>query len=329
MPELNHTDVSAVASPVAEYENSQTDEAALAPSGAAAGYSLKFRVIMLITVMLPFLGLIAAMILLWHVAFSWVYLALLIGMYALTAMGVTIGFHRLFTHRSFQTPRWVSFVLGVCGSMAVQGPVLMWTAVHRQHHQHSDDEGDPHSPHLHGETVIGALRGFLHAHMGWMFADEAQDFDRYIPDLKRDRVLRVVDRLFPLWVALGLVLPAALGGLLTWSWTGVLLGFIWGGLVRVFIGHHITWSINSVCHIWGSRPFRSNDESRNNVLFGFLAFGEGWHNNHHAFPTSARHGLRWWQFDMSYEIIRVMSWLGLARAIRVPTAERMAAKRSD
>ena len=297
------------------------------PLADCSSYTLNFRVIMLMTILLPFLGLVTAMILLWHVAFSWVYLAIMVTMYTITALGITIGYHRLFTHRSFQAPRWVSITLGVLGSMMVQGPVLMWAAVHRQHHHHSDEEGDPHSPHRHGETVIGALRGFVHAHLGWLFHDVSQDVERYIPDLCRDPALRMVDRCFVLWVALGLILPAIAGGLLTWSWTGVLLGFIWGGLVRVFLGHHITWSINSVCHIWGTRPFRSNDESRNNAIFGYLAFGEGWHNNHHAFPTSARHGLRWWQFDLSYEVIRVMAWLKLARAIRVPTSERMAAKR--
>lgn len=288
--------------------------------------SVKLRVVMLITILLPFVGLIAAMVLLWHVAFSWVYLALLGGMYVITAMGVTIGFHRLFTHRSFKSPKWIEFVLGVFGSMSVQGPVLVWTAVHRRHHHHSDQEGDPHSPHQHGETIFGMLRGFLHAHMSWMLTKHPADLDRYIPDLNSDKSLQIVNKLFTLWVALGLALPAALGGLLTGTWMGVLLGFIWGGLVRVFVGHHVTWSVNSVCHIWGTQSFRSNDESRNNAMIGILAFGEGWHNNHHAFPTSARHGLRWYEFDLSYAIIKAMSLVGLAREIRVPTSERMAAK---
>src|SRR5262245_6768987 len=201
------------------------------PLSQAHSCSLKFRIVMIITIVLPFLGLVAAMVLLWQVAFSWVYLALLAGMYTVTAMGITIGFHRLFTHCSFQAPRWVSIALGILGSMMVQGPVLMWTAVHRQHHQYSDEEGDPHSPHQHGDSILGALRGFVHAHMGWLFTDAPEDVQRYIPDLMRDKALRVVDRLFPLWVALGLIVPAALGGLLTWSWMGIVLGFIWGGLV--------------------------------------------------------------------------------------------------
>ena len=287
---------------------------------------MAIRITMLLTVMLPPAGLAMAMVLLWHVAFSWAYLALLIAMYTITAMGVTVGFHRLFTHCSFKSPRWVVFILAVCGSMAVQGPILMWTAMHRRHHQFSDHEGDPHSPHMHGEGVIGVLRGFFHAHLGWMFEAAPNNVQRYVPDLAEDSMVRFVDRLFPFWVALGMLIPAALGGLLTWSWMGVLLGFIWGGLVRVFLGHHITWSVNSVCHIWGSQPFKSNDESRNNALLGIVTFGESWHNNHHAFPTSARHGLRWWEIDLSYLAIKGMSLVGLAREIRVPTRERLDAK---
>ncbi|MCI0629670.1 MAG: fatty acid desaturase [Phycisphaerales bacterium] len=291
--------------------------------------STKLRLVTLATVLLPFAGLVVAMILLWHVAFSWVYLMLLGVMYVITAFGVTVGFHRLFTHKSFQTSKPVELVLGVLGSMSIQGPLLTWVAVHRRHHHHSDDDGDPHSPHLHGDTIIATLRGFFHSHVGWMFTKHPDNLDHYVQDLRKDGLMRAVSALFPLWAVLGLLVPAALGGLLTWSWTGILLGLIWGGLVRVFIGHHLTWSVNSVCHIWGGRPFRSNDESRNNLLLGILAFGEGWHNNHHAFPTSARHGLRWWQIDLSYIVIRGMELLGLARAVRVPSVDRIEAKRAD
>jgi stearoyl-CoA desaturase (delta-9 desaturase) len=266
------------------------------------------------------------MTLLWHVAFNWVYLALFLGMYAATAMGITIGFHRLFTHGSFKTSRPVKVIFGILGSMAFQGPLLTWVAVHRKHHQCSDDDGDPHSPHAHGGGIIGTLRGFVHAHCGWMFAAHSRDLDRYAGDLRKDKALRFVSNTFVLWAALGLILPAIIAGLVTWSWTGAALGLLWGGLVRVFFGHHVTWSINSVCHLWGSRPFHCGDESRNNAIFGVLAFGEGWHNNHHAFPTSARHGLRWWQFDLSYLIIRAMGWVGLARDIRVPEPARIAVK---
>jgi stearoyl-CoA desaturase (delta-9 desaturase) len=215
--------------------------------------------------------------------------------------------------------------------MAMQGSVLQWAAVHRSHHQHSDDHGDPHSPHASRGTwsgVWGVLRGFWHSHAGWIFHRNAPGLGRYVRDLRKDPMIRVVNALFPLWVLLGLLIPAALGGLLTMTWTGALLGFVWGGLVRVFLVHHVTWSVNSVCHIWGKRPYKSHDESRNNTLFGILALGEGWHNNHHAFPTSARHGLAWWQLDISYIVIRTMGLLGLARNIRVPAMERLAAKRA-
>lgn len=172
------------------------------------------------------------------------------------------------------------------------------------------------------------LRGLWHAHVGWMLVHEEPDLSRYVQDLYRDRGLRMVSRLFPVWVFIGLLIPSVLGGLLTWSWLGVLLGFIWGGLVRVFLLHHVTWSINSVCHIWGGQPFKSHDESRNNAICALLGFGEGWHNNHHAFPTSARHGLRWWEFDLSYLVIRMLTLIGLARNVRVPSVDRMAEKRA-
>jgi stearoyl-CoA desaturase (Delta-9 desaturase) len=285
------------------------------------------RLINIVAVLLPFAGLITAIALLWGVAFSWVYLGLFLGMYMATAIGVTVGYHRLFTHRSFETPRPVAFVLAILGSMAVEGPLLTWVATHRRHHQHSDAEGDPHSPHGHGATILGFLRGLWHSHMGWLFSEDQYGLGRYVNDLRKDGLLRAASKLFPVWVVLGLLLPSLLGGLLTLSWMGLLLGFIWGGLVRIFMVHHITWSINSVCHIWGTRPFRSHDESRNNLVFGILGLGEGWHNNHHAFPTSARHGLSWWQIDASYWIIRGMELVGLARAVRVPTPERIAAKR--
>jgi len=171
------------------------------------------------------------------------------------------------------------------------------------------------------------VRGFWHAHIGWFFQPDPPDLDRYVADLSTSRSLRVVSFLFPLWVALGLVMPAVLGGVITLSWSGVWTGLIWGGLVRLFLVHHVTWSVNSACHLWGFRPFRSNDMSRDNIVFGILALGEGWHNAHHAFPTSARHGLRWWQIDVSYWIIRTLALLGLAWNVKLPTQEAQAKQR--
>jgi stearoyl-CoA desaturase (delta-9 desaturase) len=282
---------------------------------------------MLAAVVLPFLGLIASGVLLWGWGFGWVELALFGVMYVLTALGITVGYHRLFSHRSFEAHQAVECVFAVLGSMAVQGPLLMWVALHRRHHQHSDGDHDPHSPHGHGGGILGMLRGLWHAHLGWMFRPGPADLSHYVKDLRRNAALRWVSALFPLWVAVGLLVPALLGFLLTWSWAGAVLGFVWGGLVRVFFVHHVTWSVNSICHLWGQKPFATRDESRNNPVFGILAMGEGWHNNHHAFPTSARHGLRWWQMDVSYWTIRALEWLGLARAVKVPSRSAQAAMR--
>lgn len=286
------------------------------------------RLINLGGVLVPIAGLVIGLWLFWGTHFNWLYLGLLVGMYLITGFGITIGYHRLFTHRSFTTPRWMSAVLAVMGSMAVEGSVIHWVAVHRKHHQHSDEHEDPHSPHAFGGGIWSMIRGMWHAHIGWSLGKRKnEDLTKYVYDLRKDRVLVWTSRLFPVWVLVGFIIPAALGGLFTMSWMGVLLGFLWGGLVRVLLVHHATWSINSVCHIWGSTPYKSNDESKNNVVFGILALGEGWHNNHHAFPRSARHGLAWWQFDLSYLIIKAMSWVGLAKKINVPDQETMDSRR--
>jgi stearoyl-CoA desaturase (delta-9 desaturase) len=207
--------------------------------------------------------------------------------------------------------------------MTFQGPLIPWVGRHRLHHQHSDREEDPHSPHPHGAGLWQMFRGFWHAHIGWAFAPMPDDLDRYAGDLRRSRMLRIVSDLFPLWAALGLLIPAVIGFVLG-SWPGALTGFLWGGLVRILLGHHVTWSVNSVCHLWGTRPYESGDESRNNAVVGLLALGEGWHNNHHAFPSSARHGLRWWQIDIAYCLIQLMVLCRLAWRVRLPSEEDMA-----
>jgi len=291
--------------------------------------TLTARIVTLIVVLVPFLGFVAAAVLLWGYALTWPHLLLMAGMYLATGLGITVGYHRLFTHRAFNAPAPVRAVLGILGSMAVQGPILQWASNHRRHHQHADKPSDPHSPHAHGEGVKAALTGFWHSHIGWLFDGTSfSGVARYVPDLQADPVTRRVSDLFPLWVLIGLIIPSVIGGLITMSWSGVLMGFLWGGLARVFLVHHVTWSVNSICHLWGTRPFRSHDESRNNAIVGVLALGEGWHNNHHAFPTSARHGLRWWQFDISYIVIKSLVLLGLASEVRVPSPERMAEKRA-
>jgi stearoyl-CoA desaturase (delta-9 desaturase) len=294
--------------------------------------SRKLIIINLITVLLPFAGLAAAIGLLWGIAFNWYYLWILLGMWAVSSLGITVGFHRLCTHKSFETPAILRYLFAAAGSMAVQGPVIRWCAEHRKHHQHSDTEEDPHSPHMAlngswGDGIVATLRGAFHAHVGWLFGPSSTGLGKYSRDLREDPAIALADRQFVFWVLFGLAFPAALGGLLSMSWGGVLLGFLWGGLVRILLCHHITWSVNSVCHLWGTKPFDSHDESRNNAIVGVLALGEGWHNNHHAFPTSARHGLRWWELDLSYALIRALQFVGLARQVRTPDAVRIAAKK--
>ncbi len=287
--------------------------------------AVRLGTITVITV--PFLGVIAAAFFLMGWGFHWTDLGLLLGMYVVTTLGITVGFHRLFVHRSFETYAWVKFILAMLGSMAVQGTLFKWVGRHRRHHQFSDTPDDPHSPQYEGGGILGVLRGFWHAHIGWFFDPDPPGLDRYVQDLKASRSLRVVNALFPVWAAIGLVLPAILGGVIMQSWVGVWTGLIWGGLVRLFLVHHVTWSVNSACHLWGLRPYRSDDESRNNLMFGILAMGEGWHNTHHAFPTSARHGLRWWQIDVSYWVIRMLALLGLAWNLKLPTLEAQARER--
>jgi stearoyl-CoA desaturase (delta-9 desaturase) len=295
--------------------------------GAAArgGQPVGVRVANLVGVIGPFLGLLTAGVLLWGRGLSWVDLGLLLGMYVLTGLGITVGYHRLFTHGAFETNAVVKFILAALGSMAVEGPLLEWVAQHRRHHQHSDTPEDPHTPHHQGRGFLGLLRGLWHAHLGWAFKAQPVNLSRYVKDLRQSRLLRRVSALFPVWVAVSLLIPTALGGLLTQTWLGALLGLLWGGLVRIFLVHHVTWSVNSVCHLWGRRPYVTDDQSKNNFLFGILALGEGWHNNHHAFPTSARHGLRWWQIDVSYYCIRALALVGLAWEVKLPVRRAAAA----
>ncbi|HEV7299571.1 MAG TPA: fatty acid desaturase [Tepidisphaeraceae bacterium] len=317
-----------VVEPVHAHSPSHTHAHTHAHGHTHEAISPALKAINLVMVVLPFLGLIAAMTVLWGSHFNWLFLGIMLGMYLMVAFGITMGYHRLFTHRSFEAGPVVTGILGVLGSMAVEGPILWWVAMHRRHHQHADQENDPHSPHLHGEGFMGMMKGLWHSHVGWLFAPQPTDLRRYVGDLRRDKVVRTISRYFPALVLLGLAIPAIAGGLLTMSWHGALLGFVWGGLVRTFFVHHVTWSINSVCHFWGSRPFAGDDESRNNPIFGLLGMGEGWHNNHHAFPTSARHGLWWWQIDFTYLMIRLMEICGLVRKVKVPTREAIEAKRA-
>jgi stearoyl-CoA desaturase (delta-9 desaturase) len=277
---------------------------------------------------LPALGIAGVAWQLWGSALHWQDVVVFATTLTLAGFGVTVGFHRLFTHRSFKTTRAMRVVFAVLGSAAVEGPVIEWVAYHRRHHAFSDRAGDPHSPHLdHGSGVKGALRGLFHAHLGWvLFSDEPAQEDRYAPDLLTDRALRLIDRTFILWVAVGLAFAFGLGVALTGTVVGGLTGLLWGGAVRIFVLHHVTFSINSLCHFFGRRDFKTDDESRNLRWLVPLSFGEAWHNNHHAFPTSAAHGLTRWQFDPSKLLIYGMERIGLAWDVVRINPERRAAK---
>ena len=276
-------------------------------------------------VILPLLGLVGGIALFWGTGIQWAALALFVGLAIPTGLGITVGYHRLFTHRSFQTVPAIEFILAVLGSMAVQGDLIKWVAIHRKHHQHSDAPGDPHSPHDYGSGVWGVIRGFWHAHIGWFFGEDPVNLSRYVKDLQQSVMLRWVSYLFPVWILLGLAIPCVAGGLIIGGWQGYVLGLLWGGFARVFFVHHYTWSINSICHIWGTQPYPGIDQSKNNTFIGITALGEGWHNNHHAFPTSARHGLKWWQIDVSYMLIRALEMVGLAWNVKVPAKEALSA----
>jgi len=255
--------------------------------------SVPYRAILLVVVVVPFLATLFAIRLLWERAVQPVDLELLAVMYALSALGVTVGLHRMLTHRSFTAPVVVRAILLILGCLSLEGSPLEWATTHTKHHANSDREGDPHSP----------MEGFWHAHIGWLFSSPRGEIEIYGKAFTKDPLVMGISRTWLLWAALGLLVPLAIGG-----WQGLL----WGGLVRIFLTHHVTWSVNSVCHTFGKRPYETRDASRNEWIVGLLAFGEGWHNNHHAFPRSAFHGLHWWQFDLSGYLIWTLEKLHLA-----------------
>jgi stearoyl-CoA desaturase (delta-9 desaturase) len=277
---------------------------------------------------IPFLAVIAAGILSWNSLLHWSDLAIFAVMYVVVGVGVTVGFHRLLTHRAFATYKPVAYALAIAGSMAVQGPVIGWVADHRKHHAHTDEEGDPHSPHVgHGTGVLGSIRGLWWAHLGWILDRHGQaDPRRYARDLREDAGMRRISAAFPFIVAAGLMLPFVAGFVIAGTLAGAATALLWGGFVRVFILHHVTWSVNSVCHFFGRRRFDTDDESTNVTWVALLSFGEGWHHNHHAFPRSAKHGLRWYEPDVSGWIIRALERVGLAWNVVTITPERQQAR---
>jgi stearoyl-CoA desaturase (Delta-9 desaturase) len=290
--------------------------------------SRKEQVALALFILVPFAALVAAVPVAWGGWLGWTDVAIAVPLYFLTCGGVTVGFHRGFTHRSFKPNRATKIALAVLGSMAIQGPVVRWVADHRKHHKFSDQDGDPHSPWKYGDTVGALWKGLWHAHMGWLFDEEQTPQHKFAPDLMKDRDLVVVSRLFWLWTLVSLLLPPLVGGLVTMSWQGALTAFFWGSLVRVSLLHHVTWSINSICHTVGERPFLSRDRSGNVWWLAVLSMGESWHNLHHAEPTSARHGVLRGQVDSSARVIWLLEKAGWVHDVRWPDAERVERKRA-
>jgi stearoyl-CoA desaturase (delta-9 desaturase) len=269
-----------------------------------------------VTVGAPALGFAVAVAIAARHGIGWLECGLLIGMYLPTACGIEAGFHRCFSHRAFRAGPAVTALMAILGSMAAQGPVLFWASTHRQHHMFTDRAGDPHSPRLHGAGWKGRLRGLWHAHAGWLFANGHRDWIRFVPDLIRDPLVFHLNRYYFLWIAFGLAIPALLGGWIDGTWQGAGLGFLWGGLVRIFLLDQATWCVNSLAHTIGARPHATRDNSRNLALLALFSVGGSWHNNHHAYPALARTDHRFWQVDIAGWFIELLALLGLAWDVR-------------
>lgn len=278
-------------------------------------------------VILPLSGTIAALILAFHSGISFMEISLFLGMWLATGIGIEVGFHRYLSHHAFQAATPIRALLAILGAMAAQGPPIYWAANHRRHHQYSDLPDDAHSPNLHGEDFWGRLQGLGYAHQGWIFDLELTNTYLFAKDLLRDPPIARINQYYFAWIFLGLILPGVIGGIVTKSLMGVLSGFLWGGLVRMFVVHQTTYAVNSICHVFGSRPFKTSDRSTNNFWLAIPTLGGSWHNNHHAFPDSAINGLKWWQVDLSGSFIKVMETLGLVWAVKSISQERIEAKK--
>ncbi len=288
--------------------------------------SKREQVALALFIAVPFLAVLAAVPVAWGGWLGWSDVLIVAVMYSVTNHGVTVGFHRLFTHKSFKPNRTVKIALGILGSMAIQGPLIRWVADHRKHHKFSDRDGDPHSPWRFGTNLKALTKGFVWAHMGWLFDSEQTPQRKYAPDLMKDRDLVRISRTFWVWVLVSVLIPPIAGFLLTWSWQGALTAFFWGTLVRVGLLHHVTWSINSICHTIGDRPFVSRDKSGNVWWLAIASGGESWHNLHHADPTCARHGVLKGQVDTSARVIWLLEKAGWVEDVRWPVKERIDAK---
>jgi stearoyl-CoA desaturase (delta-9 desaturase) len=284
------------------------------------------RFLVALFVAVPLLAVLAAIPLAWGWGLGWHDIVIAFVFYVVTGMGITMGFHRHFTHSSFKAARPLRVSLAIAGSLAIEGPVLVWVADHRRHHKYSDKEGDPHSPWRFGNDWKALSKGLLYAHMGWMFNPNRTSQQKFCPDLLADPPIRRVSSTFPLWVAVSLLAPALIGGLWSMSLAGALTAFFWASLVRICLLHHVTWSINSVCHTFGNEDFDVRDKSRNVAWLAIPSFGESWHNLHHSDPTCARHGALEGQIDISARAIWIAEKLGWAWDVRWPDEQRLSGK---
>ena len=290
---------------------------------------LTMRIIIGAFVVIPLIAVAFALPIAWGGWLSWLDITLAIGLWLLTAGGITVGYHRYFTHGSFKANRTVKIILAVFGSLAIEGSLDQWVADHRKHHKFSDEVGDPHSPWRFGTSKKAIGKGLLYSHVGWLFDNDNTGIDKYAPDIAADKDLNWISKHFSVFVIASLLLPAVLGGLITWSWMGAVTAFFWAGLVRVAFVHHVTWSINSICHVFGNRPFTSRDLSSNVAWLAIPSLGESWHNLHHVDPTAARHGVMKGQIDVSASVIKGMEKTGLATEVRWPKPERLVKKLKD
>jgi len=286
------------------------------------------KVLVGIFVAVPFLAMLAAIPLAWGWGLTWHAAVIAIAFYYISGLGISMGFHRYFTHSSFKATTGLRIALALAGSLAIEGPVLNWVADHRRHHKYSDREGDPHSPWRFGDDWKALAKGLAWAHTGWLFDGNHTSQEKFCPDLLADRKIERISRLFPVWVAVSLLAPALIGGLWSWSWQGALITFFWASLVRVAFLHHVTWSINSICHTFGKEEFEVRDKSRNVNWLAILSFGESWHNLHHSDPTCARHGALRGQIDIAARLIWVCEKLGWAYDVRWPDEARLSGKKT-
>jgi stearoyl-CoA desaturase (delta-9 desaturase) len=284
----------------------------------------------IITIIIPIIGTVIALKSAGDFGINAMELGLLFVFWFLTMIGgVTVGFHRLFAHAAFKTHPYMRIAFAILGSMTAQGPMINWVSNHRRHHQYSDRIGDAHSPNLHQGGFWGSLTGIWHSHVGWIINGEITNTTLFAKDLLQDPVMKKINQYYLHLVFLGLVIPAVLGGLLSGTWIGIWQGFLWGGLVRIFLVHHLTWSLNSIVHLYGSRPFKTTEQSTNSIWLAIPTGGESWHNNHHAFPNSAKFGLEWWQIDLGGWLIRILEVLGLVWEVKFPTREMIEAKKAN